>query len=166
MSPARISAWKRAKHRVAHSIKLRMVLLFLLLAAAMTFVFFTGAQRAFSMGWREAVRPLVGDYVQRLAAEIGSPPSVARAQALVQRLPISVVISGPEVNWRSEPEAPERRGWRHAGHGTATRSDLGRDFDVDHLHAAADIDCARNGNPHSQRLRCRGKSGEPQPWTV
>ena len=57
MSQRKTSAWRRAKHRVAHSIKLRMVLVFLLLAAALTFVFFTGAQKAFTMGWREAARP-------------------------------------------------------------------------------------------------------------
>jgi signal transduction histidine kinase len=37
--------------------------------------------------------------------EIGSPPSIARAQALAQRLPVSVHISGPVVNWRSETQA-------------------------------------------------------------
>ncbi|MDO9293968.1 MAG: two-component sensor histidine kinase, partial [Hydrogenophaga sp.] len=57
----KLSSWKRAKHRIAHSIKLRMVLVFLLLAAGVTFVFFTGAQKAFSMGWREAARPLLMD---------------------------------------------------------------------------------------------------------
>ena len=55
------SSWKRAKHRLAHSIKLRMVLVFLVLAAAMTFVVIKGAQKAFSMGWQEAARPLLID---------------------------------------------------------------------------------------------------------
>ena len=106
MSPARISAWKRAKHRVAHSIKLRMVLLFLLLAGAMTFVFITGAQRAFTMGWRDAARPILMDYVDRLADEVtggGAGPSVERAKAITQRLPLTVQIVGPQVNWSSHP---------------------------------------------------------------
>ena len=68
--PPKTSSWRRAKHRVAHSIKLRMVLVFLVLAAAMTFVVVTGAQKAFSMGWREAARPLLKDYVDRLARDI------------------------------------------------------------------------------------------------
>jgi hypothetical protein len=62
-------------------------------------------------GWRELARPLVVDYVDRLAADIGSPPSLERAQALVQRLPVSVRISGPQVNWHSHPQRPERH-WR------------------------------------------------------
>ena len=99
------SRLRQARRRVAHSIKLRMVLVFLLLAAAMTLVFVAGAQRAFSVGWREAARPLLVDYVDRLSADIaaGGTPSVARAQALVERLPLTVRISGPTVNWSSHP---------------------------------------------------------------
>jgi signal transduction histidine kinase len=93
---------------LAHSLRVRLVALFLLLALAMAATFLFGMQRALSVGWREAARPLVADYVDRLAAELGSPPSVERAQALVQRLPITVRISGPQVNWRSHIDAPNR----------------------------------------------------------
>lgn len=95
-----------------HSLRLRLVALFLLLALAMSASFLFGMQRAISMGWRDAVRPLVGDYVQRVADEIGSPPSVQRAQALVQRLPVSISIRGPQVNWRSDARWDDRHGWR------------------------------------------------------
>jgi signal transduction histidine kinase len=92
---------------VAHSIKLRMVLVFLLLAGAMTFVFISGAQKAFSVGWREAARPLLMDYVDRLAADVAGQgsglPSTTRAQAIADRLPLVVRISGPKVNWSSHP---------------------------------------------------------------
>jgi signal transduction histidine kinase len=103
-----VSSWKRAKHRIAHSIKLRMVLVFLMLAAAMTFVVITGAQKALSMGWREAARPLLMDYVDRLASDItaGGPPSVERAQAITGRLPLTVRIEGPQVRWASHPDQP------------------------------------------------------------
>ena len=98
------------------SIKRRLVLMFLLLAVALTGVFAVGAQRAFSIGWREAARPLLDDYVDRLAAEIagpaGGPPSTERAQALAERLPITVRIDGPAVNWASHPEQAEAH--RHA----------------------------------------------------
>ena len=107
MNAERLSSWRRAKHRVAHSIKLRMVVVFLLLAAAMTFVFITGAQRAFTMGWRDAARPLLVDYVNRLTDEVtagGASPSVERARALTERLPLTVRISGPQVNWASHPD--------------------------------------------------------------
>jgi hypothetical protein len=54
----------------------RLVALFLLLALAMAAIFVIGMQKALSIGWRDAARPLVVDYVDRLAAEIGSPPRI------------------------------------------------------------------------------------------
>jgi signal transduction histidine kinase len=97
----------RARHALAHSLRVRLVALFVLLALAMAATFVGGMQYAFSVGWRDAARPLVSDYVDKLAADIGSPPSVERAQALAQRLPLRVDISGPVVNWRSHPDQPD-----------------------------------------------------------
>ena len=95
----------RAQHALGHSLRLRLVALFLLLAMGLAATFIVGMQKALSVGWREAARPLVADYVDRLVVEIGSPPSIERAQALTQRLPVSVHISGPQINWRSNPHA-------------------------------------------------------------
>lgn len=94
---------RRARHALGHSLRLRLMALFLVLALAMTGAFLAGMQRAFAVGWREAAKPLVADYVQRLATDLGTPPSVERAQALVQWLPLSVRIDGPVVNWNSHP---------------------------------------------------------------
>ena len=99
---------QRAHRRFRHSLKARMVVLFLLLALAMAATFLFGMQRAFNIGWRDAARPLLADYVDRVVADIGSPPSVESAKALVQRLPITVRISGPQVNWQSHPADHER----------------------------------------------------------
>ncbi len=114
--------WRRARHMfahsrhaLAHSLRVRLVALFVLLALAMAAVFVGGMQYALSIGWRDAARPLVMDYVDKLAAEIGSPPSVERAQALVERLPLRVSISGPVVNWRSQPLERLPR-WRDNDH--------------------------------------------------
>ena len=101
------SVGARFRHALAHSLRMRLVALFLLLALAMTAIFVIGMQRALSIGWRDAARPLVVDYVDKLAADMGSPPRIEAAQALVQRLPLSVRISGPQVNWRSNPNEPD-----------------------------------------------------------
>ena len=122
--PAPRPRWhRRARHALAYSLRVRLVALFLLLALAMAGTFLFGMQHALSVGWRDAARPLMADYVDRLAAEIGNPPSPERAEKLVQRLPVTVRISGPQVNWRSHPEAPQRQprwkdtwsdeDWRH-----------------------------------------------------
>jgi signal transduction histidine kinase len=103
---------RRARHRLHHSLKARLVALFLLLALGMAGVFLVGMQKALGVGWRDAARPLLTDYVDRLAAQIGSPPSIERARELTTRLPITVRISGPTVKWSSE--GSERRSdWTH-----------------------------------------------------
>jgi signal transduction histidine kinase len=96
--------WRLRLARLRDSIGLQMLLLFVGFALALSLTFMIGMQRAFSGGWRELVRPLVADYVDRLAAELGSPPDLVRAQALVQRLPLTIVIDGPQLHWQSHPE--------------------------------------------------------------
>ena len=117
------------------SIKRRLLLVFLLLSVALAGVFISGAQRAFTLNWREAARPVLMDYVDRLAVDvIGSgdgPPSVERAQALVQRLPLAIEIEGPVVNWQSHPDwhsgwyrdGRDRPGHRHGGEWANARWD-------------------------------------------
>ena len=94
--------WHR---RFRHSLKWRLVALFFVLAAALAALFFSGSRQAFSAGWRELMRPLVSDYVDRLAAEVGSPPDAARARALVARLPLHLRIDGPALQFDNQPEA-------------------------------------------------------------
>ncbi|WP_431274377.1 HAMP domain-containing sensor histidine kinase [Variovorax ureilyticus] len=103
------------RQRWGHSLRVRLITVFVLLALAMTAVFLGGMQRAFSSGWRDAARPIVTDYLDRLVADLGTPPDVERAKALVTRLPISIRIEGPVVNWDSHPDR------RH--HSAGTRGD-------------------------------------------
>lgn len=118
--------WHR---RFRHSLKARLVAVFLLLAAALVVTFLAGAQRALSVGWRDAARPVVTDYVDRLVEEIGSPPSRDRARRLADRLPLRIRITGPELNWHSEGEEDghEERYWSrrddwNPGEGLLTRT--------------------------------------------
>ena len=95
--------------RLRRSLGLRLVGLFVLLALATTLVFLGGMQKALSTGWSVVFKPLVVDYVDRLAAELGSPPDPARAMALVQRLPLSIRIDGPVIHYDSHPQ---RNAWQ------------------------------------------------------
>jgi signal transduction histidine kinase len=98
-------------------LRARLVVLFLLLALAMTLTFVGGMQAVMRYGWQEVAQPLVADYVDRLTAEIGTPPDVARAQALTRRLPLRIRIEGPAVNWSSHPDDERDARWaqRHQG---------------------------------------------------
>jgi signal transduction histidine kinase len=109
---ASTSRWhERARRRFRHSLKTRLVIVFLLLALALTGAFLAGMQRAFSVGWRDAAKPLLTDYVDRVVAEIGSPPSEDRARSLAQRLPLRIRITGPSVNWRSSGDDEDEAGY-------------------------------------------------------
>ncbi|TWO72615.1 HAMP domain-containing histidine kinase [Caenimonas sedimenti] len=111
---------RRVRHGLRHTVKARLVALFLLLALGMTGAFLFGTQRALTVGWRDAARPLVSDYVDRLAAEIGSPPSRDRARSLAERLPVRIRITGPELRWQSGDfeDDDEHRYWnRRDEHG-------------------------------------------------
>lgn len=92
-----------------HSVGVRLVALFLVLAVAISLITLGGLERAFGMGWRDVGRPLVADYVDRLAADIGSPPDLVRAQALADRLPLVIAIDGPALHWRSARHEPAHR---------------------------------------------------------
>lgn len=107
---------RRWHQRFRHSLRWRLVALFLLLACATTFVAFGGMRAALVGGFEGLVKPLLGDYVDRLAGEIGSPPDVDRARALVARLPIAIRISGPVVNWDSHTGRGAER-WREQDQG-------------------------------------------------
>ena len=91
------------RSRFRRSLRARLVAMFLLFALAVALTFFAGTRALFSTGWHGVAQVLVADYVDRLAAEIGDPPSVERAQALVQRLPLTLAIDGPRVHWQSHP---------------------------------------------------------------
>ena len=106
------SAWRercrRAGRRMTSSLKWRLVGLFLLLALATTVTFIAGVQEIVRGGWQGYGRPLTTHYLDLLTAQIGTPPDIARAQALTQQLPISIRIEGPQVNWDSHPAATQR----------------------------------------------------------
>jgi len=123
-SGAALRSWPGVVRR---SIKLRLVLLFLLLAVVMTAVLLGAGQRAFSVGWREAARPLLADYVDHLSQRItagGPTPLLPQAQALVDALPLRLRISGPAVNWTSHP-ARDRWGDAASDHGSGSSGSSG-----------------------------------------
>ena len=49
----RVGGWRQ---RLGHSLKARLVLMFLALALGTTALFFWGAREPFSVGWRESLR--------------------------------------------------------------------------------------------------------------
>ena len=104
--------------RLVFSIKLRMVMVFLVLAAALMVVFIGAMRQVVATRWQLAAQPLLVDYVDRLAEEItvDGHPSVERARALVKRLPVTVRIEGPVIRWASHPQDLQHD-WGNEGDG-------------------------------------------------
>jgi signal transduction histidine kinase len=86
----------------------RLVSLFVVLAVAVSITFMLGIRMVQHGGWHAVLGPLVINYADLLAAEIGMPPDVERARAITARLPLHIRIEGPTVNWDSadEPRPP------------------------------------------------------------
>lgn len=109
--------WHAAHKRWRHSLKWRLVTLFLLVALGTTVVFLFGSQRLLRGGWEGYAKPIVADYLDRLATEIGSPPDAMRAAAITARLPLTVRIDGPQVRFDSHPRLYRDDAWRDQRHG-------------------------------------------------
>jgi signal transduction histidine kinase len=96
------------------TLRWRLVGLFVILALLSASVFMQGSQRLMNRTFQTLVVPLMGDYVDRLFGELGTPPDVRKAQALVDRLPIQIHIHGPQVQWSSDPDWAEHRLQRYS----------------------------------------------------
>jgi len=95
--------WRGARRKASHSLGVRLVGLFVVLALAMSVVFVIGMQAALRYGWQDFASPLIANYIDTLATQIGTPPDVARAEALTRRLPLRIRIDGAIVEWSSHP---------------------------------------------------------------
>lgn len=92
----------------SYSLSLRLLAIFLMLAALFAWGVVAGIRWAYSAN---DLRSLISghlslhvDYVRR---DIGSPPQVDRALAITQRVPVDIRIDGPGVQWSSDPAFPD-----------------------------------------------------------
>jgi signal transduction histidine kinase len=57
------------------------------------------------------LREIVGSHISLHAdlvlQEIGTPPDPAKAKAIVDRIPVDIRISSPDLDWSSDPEFPD-----------------------------------------------------------
>lgn len=91
-----------------YSLSLRLLAIFLLLAALFAWGVVAGIRWAYSA---DDLRTLISghlslhvDYVRK---DIGSPPQLENALAITQRVPVDIFIQGPGVRWASDPAFPD-----------------------------------------------------------
>jgi signal transduction histidine kinase len=91
-----------------HSLSLRLLAIFLLLAALFAWGVISGIRWAYSADDLRAVisghLSLHIDYVRQ---DIGSPPRLDRALAITRKVPVDMHISGPGVQWSSDAAFPD-----------------------------------------------------------
>lgn len=92
----------------SYSLSLRLLAIFLLLAALFAWGVVAGIRWAYSA---DDLRTLISghlslhvDYVRR---DIGSPPRLDRALAITEQVPVDIHVRGPGVSWSSDPRFPD-----------------------------------------------------------
>ena len=93
--------------RLARSLSFRLLVIFLLLGGL--FVYGTLA----AIRWvynSDDIRGLISGHlslhVSYVLDDLGSPPSIERAIAITDRVPVDIRIEGPDVDWASDPDFP------------------------------------------------------------
>ena len=90
--------------KIGHSLSARLLLIFFLASLAMSIT----ARYAFTLFQdTDYLRQIVGAHIalhsEYILNDMGSPPDIARAQAIVDKIPVDILIAGPDLSWSSSP---------------------------------------------------------------
>ncbi|MFO1503685.1 MAG: HAMP domain-containing sensor histidine kinase [Steroidobacteraceae bacterium] len=92
----------------SYSLSLRLLAIFLLLAALFAWGVVAGIRWAYSADdLRSLISGHLSLHVDYVRQDIGSPPRLDRALAITQRVPVDIRIDGPSVHWSSDPSFPD-----------------------------------------------------------
>jgi signal transduction histidine kinase len=92
----------------SYSLSLRLLAIFLLLAALFAWGVVAGIRWAYSADdLRSLISGHLSLHVDYVRQDIGSPPRLDRALAITQRVPVDIRIDGPDVHWSSDPAFPD-----------------------------------------------------------
>jgi signal transduction histidine kinase len=94
--------------RFWHSLSLRLLAIFLLLAVLFAWGVVAGIRWAYSADdLRSVISGHLSLHIDYVRQDIGSPPRLDRALAITRKVPVDIHISGPGVNWSSDPAFPD-----------------------------------------------------------
>ena len=94
--------------RFSHSLSLRLLAIFLLLAALFAWGVVAGIRWAYSADdLRSVISSHLSLHLDYVRKDIGSPPRLERALVITRRVPVDIHISGPGVRWSSDPAFPD-----------------------------------------------------------
>lgn len=98
------------------SLAARLLAVFILMSILVMALVFGALARGLSSQWLQDIRPHLFQYLTYVNEDIGSPPSIAQAEALARQLGINVYISGKGINYSSTGIALESEGLRFHNH--------------------------------------------------
>jgi signal transduction histidine kinase len=94
--------------RFWHSLSLRLLAIFLLLAVLFAWGVIAGIRWAYSADdLRAVISGHLSLHIDYVREDIGTPPRLDRALAITRKVPVDIHISGPGVNWSSDPGFPD-----------------------------------------------------------
>ena len=89
------------------SLSIRLIAIFLVLGGLFVFGTMKAIQRFYNS---DDIRGLISGHlslhVQYVREDIGTPPSIDRAIAITERVPVDIRIQGPSLDWASNPDFP------------------------------------------------------------
>ena len=97
---------KKLFKKIRHSLSMRLLLMFMAAGVLIIILFQTLIGLLISRHVAEEVAPHAHQYLSYVQQDIGSPPDIERAKALVKKLPIQIMISGPGTTWASSDNRP------------------------------------------------------------
>ena len=97
---------KQLFKKIRHSLSMRLLLVFMAAGVLIIILFQTLIGLVISRHVAEEVAPHAHQYLSYVQQDIGSPPDIERAKALVKKLPIQIMITGPDTNWASSDKLP------------------------------------------------------------
>jgi signal transduction histidine kinase len=94
--------------RFWHSLSLRLLAIFLLLAVLFAWGVVAGIRWAYSADdLRTVISGHLSLHIDYVRQDIGSPPRLDRALAITRKVPVDIHVSGPGVDWSSDPAFPD-----------------------------------------------------------
>jgi signal transduction histidine kinase len=93
--------------RFSYSLSFRLLVIFLVLGGLFVFGTMKAIQRFYNS---DDIRGLISGHlslhVHYVREDIGVPPNIERALAITRSVPVDIRISGPDVDWASDPAFP------------------------------------------------------------
>ena len=93
--------------RLSRSLSFRLFVIFVVLGSTFVFGTFKAIQRFYNS---DQIRGLISGHlslhVSYVRADIGVPPSIGRAIAITNKVPVDIRILGPDIDWASDVNFP------------------------------------------------------------